>query len=119
MEFQQLVAWIGLLVGSGALVTIGKVLLDVGSWRRETEAHDRLLIDHEQRMLTSERDMTAYKISMAREAVDRSALIELERKFSAAVDGMRSEMREGMHLVREDVQRMIRVLEYRRPAEAQ
>jgi hypothetical protein len=43
MDLHDIIAWVGLLFGSGALITIAKVLVDVGAWRRQTEDHSKRL----------------------------------------------------------------------------
>ncbi len=100
MALHEIIAWLGLLFGSGALLTAAKILIEIGERKKRFEVLEKeqgsqatLQANFDQRILGAERALDAYKLYVLQEFARSSQMAALEQKLLDAVQGMREDMR--------------------------
>lgn len=100
MTAQEIIAWIGAVGGSGAIVTVGKFWYDMGVKSRQLEeigsrvaALDVELAEHKAALIEHKAELSEHKIESERAFATKAEHAALERRFTEAVEGIRSDLR--------------------------
>ena len=114
LDYHELVAWVSLLLGTGTLATVAKMLVDAGDRKRARQQLERDVEALRVKCTANEAGLTAHRLESVQVFASKELALEIEKRLTSLFEGLRGDIRDDFRSLAD---RFDRAFEHRSPQE--